>query len=103
MNNLVGKTIKLNLAGLDGNAFNLLAAFARQATKEEWTQAEISIVHNECMSGDYDHLLITLLAHCKSPDSSSSGDDLTDEEYERQVESGRCVDCGRLVLSCVCD
>ena len=28
--------------------------------------------------------------------------DLTDEEYARQKETGRCVDCGQLVAECRC-
>jgi len=68
--------VKLELVGLDGNAFVLLAAFKRQATKEKWTQEEISKVLNEARSGDYDHLLCTLADHCESPDE----DDWEDEE-----------------------
>ena len=46
--------------GLDGNAFALLAAFHRQAHRAKWTAEEIQDVLNEAMSGDYDHLLVTL-------------------------------------------
>ena len=66
MTNLVsGKKIDLNLVGLDGNAFFLMGAFRKQARKEGWSKEEIDVVMNECMSGDYDHLLGTLIEHCE--------------------------------------
>ena len=57
------KKIELELVGLDGNAFALLGAFQKQAKKEEWTETEINEVLDEAQSGDYNHLLQTLLAH----------------------------------------
>jgi hypothetical protein len=59
------KQVTLNLEDLDGNAFMLIGAFRRQAKKEKWTEDEIKKVTDECMSGDYDHLLQTLIKHCK--------------------------------------
>ena len=63
----INKKVKLELVGLDGNAFCLMSAFQRQARKEGWTQEEISFVLNECKAGDYDHLLQTLLKYTDSP------------------------------------
>jgi len=51
----------LKLVGLDGNAFALMGAFQRQARKEKWTLDEIKMVLDECLSGDYVHLLATLM------------------------------------------
>jgi hypothetical protein len=65
MKNLVGKTVKLELAGLDGNAFSLMGAFSKAAKREDWTKKEIDLVLDECMDGDYDHLLQTLIAHAE--------------------------------------
>lgn len=62
------KRVKLELAGIDGNAFYLLAAFSRQARREGWTQPEIDAVILDAKSGDYDHLLQVLIAHCDTPD-----------------------------------
>ena len=64
MANLLNKTVKLNLVGLNGNAYNLMAQFQNQARREKWTEEEVSIVLNECKSGDYDHLLGTLIEYC---------------------------------------
>jgi hypothetical protein len=58
------KKVKLNLVGLDGNAFSLMGAFRRQAKKEGWTAEEIDAVLDEAQTGDYDHLLATLDNHC---------------------------------------
>ncbi len=59
------KKIKLNLIGLDGNAFAIMGAFQKQAKKEGWSEKEISDVINEAKSGDYNHLLNTISEHCE--------------------------------------
>lgn len=59
------KKIQLNLVGIDGNAFNLLGQFQRQARKEGWTPEEIKAVMDDAKSGDYDHLVAVLAAHCE--------------------------------------
>jgi len=64
MQKLVNKTIKLQLVGLNGNAFNLMGQFQRQARKEGWSSEEINLVLDECRSGDYDHLIGTLIEYC---------------------------------------
>lgn len=58
---LPDKKVKLKLVGLDGNAFSLIGAFSKQARREKWTEEEIGTVLNECRSGDYNHLLKTLM------------------------------------------
>lgn len=62
---VVDKKVKLKLIGLNGNAFALLGAFKRQAQREKWTPAEITLVIDKAMSGDYNELLRTLSAHCE--------------------------------------
>ena len=59
------KKIKLQLVGLDGNAFSLLAAFRRQAKKEKWSDAEINVFTTRAMSGSYDDLLRCLMDVCE--------------------------------------
>jgi len=59
--NLTNKKVKLKLVGLDGNVYALMGAFQRQARKEKWTPDEIKAVLDECTSGDYNHLLATLM------------------------------------------
>ena len=48
--------INLNLEGLDGNAFSILAAFQKQARREGWDDAAIKSVLDEpprTLGGDY--------------------------------------------------
>ena len=61
----IDKKVKLQLVGLDGNAFALMGAFQRQAHKEDWTKEEIEAVLDDCKSGDYNHLLCVLMSHCE--------------------------------------
>lgn len=61
----IDKKVKLKLVGIDGNAYFLLGAFDNQAKKERWTEEEIDAVCEEAMSGDYNHLLRTLMRFCK--------------------------------------
>ena len=62
------KKVKLNLVGLDGNAFILIGHFCHAASRQGWTPEEISDIKKECMSGDYNHLLSTLSDHCQEED-----------------------------------
>ena len=65
MANLVGKSVNLDLVGLDGNAFFLMGAFQRQAKRENWTKEEIETVMKAAKGGDYDNLLYVLSEHCE--------------------------------------
>lgn len=53
--------VKLNLVGLDGNAFALMGAFQRAARQQGYSKEQINAVLDECMSSNYDHLLNTLV------------------------------------------
>lgn len=59
----INKKVNLDLVGLDGNAFNLIGKFRARAIKENWTEEEIEYVTNQCMSGNYDNLLRTLIKY----------------------------------------
>lgn len=59
----VNKKVNLKLEGLDGNAFVLLGAFRKQAKREGWTDNEVEAVTADASSGDYSHLLQTLISH----------------------------------------
>jgi len=56
------KKLNLELEGQDGNAFSLLGLFRKEAKKAGWTEDEIKKTTEEAMSGDYDHLLQTLMS-----------------------------------------
>lgn len=59
------KYVKLQLWGLDSNAFSLMGAFRQQARKEKWSEEDIRKVLTEAKSSNYDHLVATLDSHCK--------------------------------------
>lgn len=59
------KKVKLELVGLDGNAFSLMGAFQRAARKQGWNQEEIKTVLDDCQSGDYNHLVAVLASNCE--------------------------------------
>lgn len=68
MKKVVNKTVNLELLGVNGNAFMIMGVFQRQARKEGWKHSEIDAVLEEAKSGDYDHLLATIINHCKAKD-----------------------------------
>ena len=54
---------RLQLVGEDGNAFFILARASRAARRAGWTEDEWAVVREEAKSGDYDHLLQTVMKH----------------------------------------
>jgi hypothetical protein len=58
---IVTNLVKLDLVGLDGNAFSLMGAFSKAARRQKTSSEEINAVIKECMSGDYDNLLCVLM------------------------------------------
>lgn len=80
MAQIVNKRVNLRLVGLDGNAFVLMGAFSRQARREKWTQQEIDAVLSECKSGNYDHLLGTLMDHCVNDGDGPDDEDCADDD-----------------------
>ena len=69
------KKVKLQLVGLDGNAYSVMGAFQRAARREGWSQEEIKVVLNEAMSGDYNHLLATIMDNTDMPDEVDGDED----------------------------
>jgi hypothetical protein len=55
--------IVLTLVGLDSNAFALMGAWKREAKKQGRTAEEVKAVLDDCMSGDYNHLVSVLSDH----------------------------------------
>jgi hypothetical protein len=69
------KKVKLELVGLDGNAFALMGAFQRAARRQGWSKDEIDKVLEECQSSDYNHLLATLIENTESPNDEYEEED----------------------------
>ena len=80
MENRIGKTLDLELVGVDGNAYAVMGVFSRQARREGWTQEEIDSVLEEAQSGDYNHLLCTIMTYCEPKDEE-------EDEQEQEEES----------------
>jgi hypothetical protein len=56
----------------DGNAFNLLGAFAAKAREQGWSEDAIADVQHEAMAGNYDHLLRTLAKYADQPSDTGA-------------------------------
>jgi len=63
----MAKKVKMQLVGIDGNAFCLLGAFSKAARQQGWSKEEINAVTNQAMSGDYNNLLYTLSDNVEAP------------------------------------
>ena len=66
INTLILPAVPLTLVGLDGNAFAVLGAFRRAAKQAGWTPEQIAAVAEDAISGNYDHLLATIMEHCEN-------------------------------------
>ena len=53
--------ITVKIIGIDGNAFCILGICAREMKKHKLSQAEIDNFMAEATSGDYNHLLCTVM------------------------------------------
>jgi len=76
------KKVKMQLVGLDSNAYAVMGAFRKNARKQGWTPEEIKVVIDEAMSGDYDHLLATIM------DNVDMSDDDAAEQLRRDEKHG---------------
>jgi hypothetical protein len=54
---------KVKLVGEDGNAFAILGRCLKEAKKAKWSQEQIQQFMTESRSGDYDHLLQTVMKY----------------------------------------
>jgi hypothetical protein len=79
------KKVIMQLIGLDGNAYSIMGAFSRNAKHQGWTEAEVKAVLDEAMSGDYDHLLATIMDNVEFPDEEEEDKD-EDEEFPDEEE-----------------
>ena len=74
--------VELNLIGLDGNAFALMGAFRSAAREQGFHKEDIDAVINDCMTGDYDHLLNVLMENTVNEnDDSEAYDSINSNPY----------------------
>jgi hypothetical protein len=53
----------VQLSGMDGNAFAIIARCKQAAKKAKWSPEVITVIVKEMMSGNYDHLLQTAMKY----------------------------------------
>lgn len=73
--------VKMTLIGVDGNAFALIGAFAKEAKRQGWSKEQVEAVTVKCMKGSYDELLCTLMENIEDNFSDSADED-ADDEFE---------------------
>lgn len=64
--------VTLDLASLDGNVFALIGAASKAARRAKVANEDISKFQTEAMSGDYDHVIQTIMRYF---DCSGSDED----------------------------
>lgn len=57
--------VQFDIANSDGNAFALIGGWRRAACREGWSEDDIEAVLAEAKSGDYDHLVQTIMGYSK--------------------------------------
>lgn len=67
MGEILMNKVQMKMVGMDGNAFSIMGNFRRAARQQGWSQEEISAVLKEAQSGDYNHLLATIIEHVEEP------------------------------------
>jgi hypothetical protein len=80
MKKIIEKTVNLDLVGVNGNAFMIMAVFRRQAVREGWSKEEINTVLKEAKSSDYNYLLATISNHCEVLDEDNSSLNFDDHD-----------------------
>ena len=66
--------VRMRLVGEDGSAFAILGRFRQAARRAGWKQTDIQRVLETAMSGNYDHLLATIVRHVEEPEEESDVD-----------------------------
>lgn len=78
--------VSVQLLGIDGNAFNVLGVVSKAMRRAGVAKPEIDEFMKEATSGDYDHLLQTVMKW------------VTTDETDDEGEEGKiCPRCGRTV------
>lgn len=78
------KPVVFDLTSVDANAFSLMGQWQKVARKAGWSNENIKVVLDECTSGDYDHLVCTLI--------EVSADEPDEDEDEDEPNYGSLMD-----------
>jgi hypothetical protein len=66
--------VQMQLVGADGNAFAILSRFRKEAKRQGWDTESIAEVVKTATSGDYNHLLATIIEH-----TEDTGEEVEDD------------------------
>lgn len=69
---------KMDLVGMDGNAFSIIGNVSRELRRAGATQEEITAFQTEASAGDYDNVLVTAMKWTE-PLTEDNGDE---DEYD---------------------
>ena len=98
--------IVMQMVGQDGNAFAILGRFSAAARKAGWTPEEIKEVHDDATSGDYGHLLYTIMQNIEEPEAEEDEDENQIKCFncrERWSAYDICDECENCPDCCECD
>lgn len=92
--------VNVKMVGEDGNAFSILARVSGAMRKAGIDKGEIDQFTSEAMSGDYDHLLRTVMATVSVDNEEDVDVYDDDEDFE---DDDYCPDCDELWEDCWCE
>ena len=84
--------VVFDLTSVDGNAFSLMGHWQKAAKRQaKWPQEDIDTVLEECMAGDYNHLVATLLevsmSEAPDEDEDDYGPNLYDDQDDQHIRT----------------
>jgi alanine racemase len=83
------KHINIELVGHDGNAFSIMGRVTNEMRRDGCTKEEIEEVMAEMQSGDYNHLLPTVMDHFATDEE---GEEEWCYSHNESLEECGCLD-----------
>ena len=83
----------VKMVGEDGNAFAILGRCRRVARRAGWSDGQIERFTDEAISGDYDHLLATVMDQFDVDPASQTKDPWESDRQMNLLRSGICSLC----------
>ena len=80
------KHINIDLIGEDGNAFAIMGRVQKAMRREDCTEEEISSIMDEMKSGNYDHLLQTVMKNFSTDEDADWYDGIEDWDNDDEEE-----------------
>ena len=80
------KEVRVDLEGVDGNAFSIMGVCAKAMRRAKVSDADIKAIQKEATSGDYNHLLATYMEALdiefgSDEDEEENWDEDDDDDY----------------------